>query len=154
METSGIRVWMCTKHLDWKKLSRHSKISSWILYKLISCVSMQALATSIGCDQSFHLDTVVCSHSWCVYNVRNTWRVMTLFSNFVYLILRYIILNATKRNHCNHLKRHVLKKVQSTHVFWGRYSVVCRRVWLLLIEDECASKEPRHVENFTDNRAE
>jgi len=40
------------KHFDSTHLSHQSTISSWILQNLTTCLSMQALAKSISCDQT------------------------------------------------------------------------------------------------------
>ena len=53
-------------------LFRHSTSSSWSLQNLISCLSTQALVKSMTCDQSFCLDALECSHSWCAYTVHST----------------------------------------------------------------------------------
>jgi len=64
------------KDLDWKHLFRHSASSSWGLPYLINSLSMQALAKSSNCDQSFLLrSTWVFSLVIRIYRPQYTERV-------------------------------------------------------------------------------
>ena len=60
------------KDLDSTHLLRHSTSSSWSLQNLITCLSIQALANSSSCDQSFYLDALEFWHSWCGCTVHST----------------------------------------------------------------------------------
>ena len=59
-------------YLDSTHLLRYSNSSSCSLQNLITCLSMQALANSSSCDQSFCLDALEYSHSLCGYTVHST----------------------------------------------------------------------------------
>jgi len=51
------------KHIDSSHLFRHFTSLSWILQNLLTCLSTQALAKSMSCDQSFSFDTFDFSHT-------------------------------------------------------------------------------------------
>ena len=102
--------------------SRHTIRSSWCLQKFFNCLSTQALAKSISCDQSILLRYSRVSHSWCVYTVHSTltgWAASHQVRAFHSLI--YYSWMSLEWTTVNHSKPHGLKKTQSSPVVWGSH---------------------------------
>jgi len=89
------------KRFDSTHLSRHSTSSSWSLQNLITCLSMQALAKSISCDQSFLLRyTWVFSLVMRMYRpqyIDRVWHESPISCTSFFDIL---LLNVTRIKHC------------------------------------------------------
>jgi len=93
------------KHFHSTHLSRHSTSSSWSLQNLITCLSMQALAKSISCEQSFLLRyTWVFSLVKRIYLPQYIDRVWRRSPSSCTSFLEILLLNVTRMNHCRSFK--------------------------------------------------
>jgi hypothetical protein len=116
------------KHFDLTHLSRHSTSLSWILQNLITCLSMQALAKSISCDQSVLLRyTWVFSLVMRMYRPRYIYRVWRESPSSCTSFLIYYSWMSLVWTTVGHSTPHGLKKSQSSPVVWGRHSGRRRR---------------------------
>ena len=119
---------------------------TWSLVCLCKHLPNRLVVTNVFC-----LDTLGCSHSLCVYTVHSTLtgydevhQVRKLHS------LIYYFWMSPEWTTVSHSTPHGLKKFQSSPVFWGPYSGRQRLLRLLLVEVECTTKQPRHLENIND----
>jgi len=89
------------KHFDSSHLFRHSTNSSWILQNVITCLSIQAVAKSISCDQSFLLRyTWVFSIVMRLYRPQYIDRVWCGSPSSCTSFFDILLLNVTRMKHC------------------------------------------------------
>jgi len=111
------------KHFYSTNSSRHSSSSSWSLQNLITCLSMQALAKSISCDQMSLLRyTRVFSLVMPMYRPQYIDRVWHESPSSCTSIFDILLFNVTRMKHCSSFKPHCLKKSQFSPVVWCSHS--------------------------------
>ena len=72
IETNGICVWRCTEALRFNTLISPLLQLIFESTKLENFLSMEAIDKSIIFDQTFCLNTLQLSHSYCVYTIHST----------------------------------------------------------------------------------